>query len=67
MHIQSIQTHYFITLACPFERLLQAGAIEQPGTRDERGMVKQFHFSIINYEILMGMETGLCNLVSQVV
>lgn len=70
MHIQSIQAHYFITLVCPFKRLLQAGATElepQPGTRDERGMVKQFHFSIINYEILIEIETGICNSVSQLV
>lgn len=67
MHIQSIQAHCFITFVCLFERLLQAGAPEQPGTRDERGMVKQFHLSIINYEILIEIETGICNLVSQLV
>lgn len=65
--IQSIQAHYFITIVCPFERLLQAGAIEQSGTRDERRMMKQFHFSIINYEILIEIETGMCNLLSQLV
>jgi len=38
---------------------------KQPGIRDERGMAKQFHFSRINYEILIETETGICNLVSQ--